>query len=62
MSIWADYSPAFTPGGSAEYEDAAWERRENRIAYGWPEEEADQAYQTEMSAEGCATEKEAEIG
>lgn len=60
--IRADRDVNFTPGGSEEYEQAAWATREFRISCGWPEEEADRAYQAEMATEGYGTEKEAEIG
>lgn len=61
-SIWVDRSTEFTPGGTEEFEQAAWERRELRITEGWPEHDATRAYENEMSTEGYSPEREAEIG
>ena len=58
--IWADRKVNFTPGGSEEYENAAWETRQFRIAHGWAERDADKAYYAEMSGEGYGPEMEME--
>lgn len=52
MNSWADYSPEFTPGGSPSFEEAAWDRRESRIAQGWDPRQAQAAYEADMSSEG----------
>ena len=50
--IWADQDLNFTPGGSEEYENAAWKKRQFRSAHGWAEQDADAAYHKEMTTEG----------
>jgi hypothetical protein len=62
VDIWADWNPSFTPGGTEEFEDDAWRRRETRIAAGWDEHDATAAYEDEMANEGYSPEREAEIG
>ena len=58
--IWPDRDMNFTPGGSEEYEQAAWDTRQFRIAHGWAEQDADKAYYAEMSGEGYGPEMEME--